>query len=246
MNDPHVASLAYRVLETASAAFADASEVTFQTPEFDGRLADGVLTLTPRIHFSDEAEARAISEAFVRTWEIAAGYEYGSPDFSLRFEGAEIVDRAPSPGHADIQLSEHLSISEQVQVKVIRHTYPPPPISFAVTPEVEVIWERFCRYVAGNEPLLSMAYFCLTLLERGDRRAAARQLAIDYEILNRLGELTSTRGDRQTARKLTATTHPLTPEEAHWVEATIKAIGKHLATRVPDSKPLSLADLPKL
>jgi hypothetical protein len=100
--------------------------------------------------------------------------------------------------------------------------------------------------LAGSEPLLSMAYFCLTLLERGDRRAAAQQFAIDYEVLKKLGELTSTRGDHHTARKASAPLHPLTADEAHWIEATIKAIGKHLAARVRDSKPLSLADLPKL
>jgi len=61
--------------------------------------------------------------------------------------------------------------------------------------------------VAGDEPLPSMAYFCLTVLEyqAKNREAAAKQYAIDLKVLKKLGGLTA-KGDPMTARKVTGTT----------------------------------------
>lgn len=246
MNDPHVASITYRVLWDESITFEDAPELVFQTPEFDGRLGNDILTLTPRVHFPSEADARAIADELIRAWEISAGIDYGRPDFKLRFEGAQIVDRAPQPGHVAVHLSDTVYLHDEAHVRVIHCAYPPPPPrDFVVGPEVEVMWERYCRYVAGEEPLLSMAYFCLTLLERGDRGAAAAQFAIGYTVLTKLGELTSTRGDPQTARKMSAQLKPLAASERAWIEGAIKAIMRHLAMR-PPGRTLRMADLPQI
>ena len=118
--------------------------------------------------------------------------------------------------------------SSDVHLKVTRSQYPPPPVAFHVTPEVEVLWDRFNRYIEQKEPLLSMAYFCLTLLERGDRKAAAQAYNIDYSLLRKLGELTSTRGDNATARKATVTKQ-LSGDEKSWIEQAIKSIIRHIA-----------------
>jgi len=244
VNDPHVESLTYRLRETDSLAF-EAPPIEFETAAFRARLADNVLTLRPKEHFASEEDVRAIADEFVRAWEIDAGLGYGRPDFRFQYDGAQLVDRAPSPGHHMIASKGVLHLSGSAHLKVTRAKYPIPSEQFVATPEVQVLWERYSRYLAGKEPLLAMAYFGLTLLERGDRRRAARDFRIDVEVLRKLGELTSTRGDGLTARKMSTGVVPLTGPESQWVEATIKAIIRHIAT-LNSGASLSLADLPPL
>jgi hypothetical protein len=67
--------------------------------------------------------------------------------------------------------------------------------------------------VGNQDPLLGMAYACLTLLEKGNRKLAAKHYAIHNDVLRKLGELTSTRGDNATARKISDRTTPLSERE---------------------------------
>ena len=247
MNDPHIASLTYRVLESDTYEFADnAPDLIVDTPDFSGTLSHRMLTLTPKKHFASEAEIRPLADAFVRAWEIGAGLADGRPNFTLRFDGSQIIDRNPPPGVLLVGVAALTVVGASVQVKVTRHTYPAPPREFRATPLVETLWVRFCRYVDGQEPLLAMAYFCLDLLESGDRRMhAARRLGIEQAILRKLGELTAKRGDDLTARKAEPDRKPLSGEERVWIETAIKKIVRHLATRQPGIT-LMIADLPPL
>jgi len=244
MNDPHVESVTYRVVSRDDCAF-DAPPLDFVTPEFVGRLADNTLVLSPKEHFATEGEVRAVSDRFVAGWQVSAGLEFGRPDFRLRHTSTSIVDRSPTPGTGEVHLAEKLHLSGSAFAKLTYRTYPSPPQGFALTPEVEVLWDRYCRYVAGQEPLLSMAYFCYTLLARGDQRGAAKTFDIEDKVLRKLSELTSTRGDNLSARKMTATTAPLTRTERVWIEAAIKSIIKHLATRSQGTR-LQMTSLPPI
>ena len=88
-----------------------------------------------------------------------------------------------------------------------------------------------------------MAYFCLTVLEAdaGGRRKAAVKHSIHELVLGKLGELTSDRGDRSTARKMSKVpVRPLSGGEIAWIEETIKRI----ILRMGDQRPL--AELPKI
>ena len=73
-----------------------------------------------------------------------------------------------------------------------------------------------------------MAYFCLSFLEAkaGSRKQAAKQYRIDKKLLNMLGRLASTKGDKLTARKVDPGTilTPLTATQISWLEAVVKAI----------------------
>ncbi|MGE5445137.1 MAG: hypothetical protein ACM3SR_11145 [Ignavibacteriales bacterium] len=209
MNDPHVVAIKYRVVEGDSIEFTDPPDVDIDTPEFRGRLSKGVLTLEPKQHFGSEAQVRPLADVFIQGWEVAAGLQYGRPDFRFRFEGSQIEDREPAPGTRSLHLSEHMHLSDTLHIKRIYNTYPVPVEEFQVTPEVEVLWDRYCRFVEGREPLLAMAYFCLSFLERGNRTQAAQHYGIQSDVLSKLGELTSTRGDKATARKLSSSTKPL-------------------------------------
>jgi hypothetical protein len=97
-----------------------------------------------------------------------------------------------------------------------------------------------------------MAYACLTFLQAiaGGRKQAAQQLKIHEDVLERLGELTSKRGDPRTARKFERyiTPSPLTHAEIVWVEAAIKAIIRRVGEREAiDTLPkINIGDLPEL
>jgi len=212
MNDPHVGSLTYRFVETGFMKFADPPDIDIETRDFRGRLSNGILTLEPKEHFASEAEVRPLADDYVRGWEINAGLQSDHPVFDFRFEGSHIVDRQPASGTRSIDISDHLDMSGAVQLEKMSPAYPAPPVDFQLTPEVEVLWNRYCHFIEGGELLLSMAYFCLTFLESsfpgGDKRTqAAVYYGVDIDILNKLGELTSTRGDTAMARKASGGRH---------------------------------------
>lgn len=250
MNDPHVVSLKYRLLETGFITFNDPPDIDIKTPDFRGRLSKGILTLEPKEHFDSEAQVRPLADDFVRSWEISAGLQSDRPVFDFHFEGSHMEDRNPDPGATSVHLSEHIHMSETVQIERSAPAYPAPPQDFKFIPEVEVLWNRYFRFIEGGELLLSMAYFCLTFMEsrflKGDKRKqVASHYSIHIDVLNKLGELTSTRGDNITARKASGAPMALSDSEAAWINATIKAIIKHLATRKP-GQILRMTDLPPL
>jgi hypothetical protein len=245
MNDPHVVALKYRLIKFDSLEFNNPPDVEVNTPDFQGHLSNDLLTLEPKQHYSSEAEVRPLADALVRSWQIDAGLKYGRPDFLFRFEGSQMLDRQPPPNAQVLQISGHFHMTGDLHLKRAYAAYPNLPQGFRLIPEVEVLWERYCRYIESQEPLLSMAYFCLTLLERGNRKQAAKHYSIQLDVLRKLGELTSTRGDSIIARKLTSNTIPLSSDETVWVEAAIKAIIRHLATANP-GQALDMTDLPLL
>src|SRR6266480_2319654 len=104
MNDPHVASLTFRVVTSEDCEFSSAPPLKIDTPDFAGKLASSVLTLELKQHVATEAEARDLAAAFIRSWEIEAGLTLCRPDFKFNYNGASIVDRAPSPGVHDVHI----------------------------------------------------------------------------------------------------------------------------------------------
>jgi hypothetical protein len=60
----------------------------------------------------------------------------------------------------------------------------------------------------------------------GKRKRTACALNVDVAVLEKLGELTTERGDAMTARKYAPRVpplRPLTPEEADWIRAALRA-----------------------
>jgi hypothetical protein len=97
-----------------------------------------------------------------------------------------------------------------------------------------------------------MAFFCLTVVEAsaGGRLAAAKKYGIEKNVLGKLGELTSERGDRLTARKVRRNKpmRPLTGAETAWVLSVLEAI----IIRIGDTRDITclpkikMSDLPYL
>lgn len=123
-------------------------------------------------------------------------------------------------------------------------------MDFAVNPNVDTLARRYDGYRSGREPLQSMAYFALTVVESigGGRKSAAEGIGVEEAVLRKIGEVSSTRGDVESARKAGATLQPLTGEERAWLEAAVLEMILRVGdTRSGSGRPvLSMADLPPL
>jgi hypothetical protein len=171
------------------------------------------------------------------------------------YEDAHLIDRDPPPPGSLKIVSESVMINMEAVVSatdhLIRRKYPEPPKQFRISPDVETLWHRYEGYLDGHEPLLSMAYFCLTLLETraGSRGNAASKYAIEIDVLRKLGELTSTRRDEKITRKANPL-DSLKNEEKTWINAAIKMIIRRIGEYEYDPTAsllmIKMADLPPL
>jgi len=101
-------------------------------------------------------------------------------------------------------------------MNVVRGNYPKVPTDFLASTNVEILWVKYKMYLDGKDQLLSMAYFCLSYIEglAGTRAKASSKYKIDLDVLNRLGNLSSEKGDVLSARKgKTNSFLPITDDE---------------------------------
>jgi hypothetical protein len=253
MNDPHVASLRYRLITDGTLRFVNPPALIVKGNGFEADLRDGVLTVKMLAHYLSEPEARQVVGQFLRGWEVESFLKSGLR-IRFEFEKSEVIDRRPGPsGSAALKgvASGTAVASLKPEVHLERHSYPAPPNTsiFLVTPDVETLLNRFQGYQQDREPLSAMAYFCLTVLQApfGSRTKAATILQTDRDVLDTLGKLTSTTGG-ETARKATRNP-PMTSKEKTWVEAAVKALIRRLAEHAAHSgtgwsSNLTMKDLP--
>lgn len=86
-----------------------------------------------------------------------------------------------------------------------------------------------------------MTYLCLSYLEglAGSRREASIKYKIDFEVLKRLGDLSSERGDKLSARKGKSNSFlPITDDEKVWIENIVKKIIRRIGEYEVDSENL--------
>ena len=266
MNDPHVESLVDELKTDETLRFANPDPVEGDAGGFVYRLADGVLTVTMKEHYATQENAVATVYPFIRAWELDFALERGRRQLWFAFVRSKVIDRKRTPGTLGsvMATAEETSIAQSVRAIIRRHTYPAPPANFVASANVETLWTRYENQLLGREYLPAMGYFCLTVVEAlygatsgparprktsGKRRRAAAALSIDLEVLEKLGELTTERGDPMTARKYEAgaPSRPLTAQEAAWIQAALRAIMRQVG-RKPGAtvSPLSMADLPSL
>lgn len=254
--DFHVVSLRYVLRLNNRVTYVSPPLVEFETEEARFRLADGNLTCEIKTHFKTAEAARAVVEPVLRAWEVDADLRWNQGELRFKFDGVEIIDRSLAPpgvsrGHAHMTGVAAVSFVGTVSVHVSRGHYPEPPGTFRLNPDAESISHRYRGYLDGREPLLSMAYFCLTVLEancRG-RAPAAAAYRINEAVLGKMGELATRRGDRSNARKATAgPVQPLTGAESAWLESAVKTLIWRLGdTREATTLPLiTMSDLPAL
>jgi hypothetical protein len=262
MNDPLVVSLLYRLdVSYDVVRYVNPPSVTWSTPVFDADLTDGILTCTMNQHLASIEDARNAVDIYLRAWELEAALRRGRHELHFVYDNkAEVVDRNPSPSPAAgniVNLSAHgvVTVTGTASLTVIanRVAYPAPPTRFQISPNVETMWNRYQGYLAGREPLQSMAYFCLTVMEYdagGGRAGLCAKYQIDKAVRDTLGDLTTDRGDPSTARKMTSahTGTPLTGNERNWIEAAVKALILRIGEYDPQNPMpmLTMQDLPAL
>lgn len=127
-----------------------------------------------------------------------------------------------------------------------------------LSPDAEAMWQRYEQYLRGYEPLLSMAYACLSRMEfaarnapvKGARRKVEHVYGIEEAVLRKLGEFTTNLGDEAEARKVHARSEnrPPNDRERAWIEAAVRVIVRRSGEHDADPKGIRLrvtmADLP--
>jgi len=259
MPDFHVVALKYRLQPSDHISYAEPPPLVFENDTARFHLENNQLRCEMKLHVATSEEARALVDPVVRNWEIEVELARSRGELRFTYENAEIVDRTPSTpgairGHVMAALGGAYSVATcNAESHIIRKNYGEPPVGFRLTPDAESILLRFRGYQNGREPLLSMAYFCLTVVESAasgpNRRSnAAKTFGIEADVLRKLGDLTTNRGERASARKAQSSSQPLTNREREWLEATVKQLVSRLCN--PPSgyqrTKLTLADLPLL
>lgn len=237
MSYPHVDWLSYRMIVGPTITFADPPPIHREMQEFILSLRDGIATFEFKRHYPTLEAAQGPVVSFLRAWEIDIGLRFQPGAIRFVYHECKISDRHQNPGKIQLVGSVGVGSSTvfgQGTVTLSQTRYPEPPVDFGVSPTVETLWLRFEGYKAGREPLPAMAYFCLTVLESGvgkksRRRSASKRYRIDNDVLNKLGELTETRGGCLTARKMSASSAPYSPKEIRWIEEAVKAMIRQVA-----------------
>ena len=216
MDDPHVVALNYKVRHGPEFDYSGAKPLSVHTDRFDVQVNDDNVRFLIHAHHATEQEAREAIDDYIRAWELDAALDYGPSAFRLEFDRAEIEDRNPAPGVTFVR-PRPLRIGVALgtpRIVAKPPTYPAPPSKgLARSPDVESMYLRYAGYCEDREPLSSMAYFCLTVLEastgqrRGRRKAAATKYCIDEQVLANLGQLCSAKADPAPGRRKAAATH---------------------------------------
>ena len=247
MNDPHVAALIYKIEHGQSVDYRKAQPMDHEETDFSVKVADQQVRFEFKKHYAAEDVARRAIEGCIRAWEFGAGLKNGPDYFKLKFDYAQIEDRKPTPGvvmvHARPARFE-VTVGKATCV-VSPGCYPPPQSVMLITPDVQTMYDRYMGYRQGREPLTTMAYFCLTILERSTkknqrsgrrrsrrawtpRKVAAKKYGIKVEVLKKIGCLSSKKGGQQ-ARKASGTNNNLTAQDRRFLEEAIKAIIRRAA-----------------
>lgn len=265
MNDPKVVALIYTVGPVNSKRYDKASPLRYcDSSEFDLTVEDKVARFELKKFYASEGEAREAVEPFIEHWEFESAMQGGPGSFSLLYERAKIIDRAPAPPDPGVRkLRAHLRIPAptiSARISYYAPHYPPPPVGGSVDlddPDAKSMYDRYVNYRSGNELLLSMAYFCLTVLEYrfigqrpSKRENACQHYHIDKEVLDAVGNLTANKGDLSFARKRAPRVVPLTRQEEKFLKKAVQEMVYRAAQVAADDSQhlpqITMAGLPKL
>ncbi len=250
MNDPHVVALIYGIEHGGSVDYEEAEPFVREESAFRLEVRDKKARFELKDHYPEESAARESIEEYIRVWEFDACLNNGPGSFRLRFDESEIEDRNPTPGEVRIRAGIRAGVPA-VSASVTRRirNYPSPPSGLAINPDVQTMYDRYMNYRQGREPLPGMAFFCLTVLEDtvkphyaarkiGKRKAASRYYRVEKGILDKIGEIASTRGGSSEARKNEGVNQGLTEEERRFLDRAVRKIIRRVAEKacVPMAK----------
>ena len=214
---------------------------------------------------NDRAE---VSHQHARERERQVRHFKSARGFRFRLENPVSVEEESDSGGVRVRGGTCHSIEASGELMVINHphAYPMPPSGIQITPNIRTMLHRYLGYRENKEPLASMAYFCLTVLNHSVAQLAIENsngtanpsasysdvqewFGVSSNVYSRLRKLSSRHGGQE-ARKAEGMGKDLKPEERRFLEEGIKRIIRRMAETTHDpSKPLgqiTLADLPPL
>ena len=255
MHDPHVVALHYRIEHDNSVDYRNAKPFVHEEPKFRLEVREEKARFDLKIHCATEGDARKFIEAYISVWEFEASLNHGPNYFRLKFDRAEIEDRNPAPGPIKLSVTARAGApTARGNLTVVPPDYPQPPSGLALDPNVRTMHGRYMGYRSDHELLAAMAYFCLTVLEDSvlekskrkrrsspRRRKAARYYRIEGQVLDKIGELSSSKGGAK-ARKADGIDEEMTSQECRFLEDATKAIIRRAAEKVCNSA----NDLPEI
>lgn len=265
MNDPGIQTLHYRfVSESPTDMFIQAAPLNVTLGGFEVVLKDDRLMATPGRQYPSEASARNALEPLLRAWEESALLD----SCLIRFEflNADLIDSECASGDNVVYMKSSLSLATTFRATLtLQHgKYPAPNPGFASSELTAKLTNRFRRFKDQAEPLCSMGYWVLSLLETtfGCRKNVASTLRIEEEILRVFGDLTAVddpiHGRKTNPKEFRSTLlrsqnrslhAPLCPKEVQWIEATvvllIRRVGEHNANPSGYAR-LTMRDLPNI
>jgi hypothetical protein len=252
--DPHVVSLRYRIERPEDITFGD--DTGPMEREFDAfhlSVTHETATAHMKEHYATERGAREVVEGYLRPWEIYEAVRPMGTGVKFSFLEAEVIDRDPPCFYATARAAPRFGSA--VRAEVVRELrLPDLPEAFATSSDVKVMWTRYKGYLQGREPLLPMAYYCLTRFRSGagHNKEAASRFRVSKNVLDKLGRLSSTSGDETTARKWDSASspQPLTDREIEWVENAVRLliyrVGQYAADPDREWTKFTMKDLPQM
>lgn len=270
VRDPHVQAMHYKISSGGGVSYLNPEPMSFSNHLGTFDLSDGKLRIVPSEHFPDEHSSRRAIQPFLEEWGIEVHLTSNIEMLRFEFDRVELIDRAPPPppgvnlGAASMAQARGVNLGaasiamagSSTSLQLTCSKYPQPPKTFRATTEVQLAYRRWLGYRSRNEPLQSMAYFVLTLLysmagggKGAQNRRAARLFQIDENVLRKIGELSSTKGNESTARKAAGPGkqfQALSGAEKQWLEQAIPLVIRRLGEHAYGG-PLaliSLRDLP--
>ena len=168
MPDRPVKGLIFKVCDGPSVRFERADPLLCEERAFRVRVENGKATFEFKTPYETESEARKAVKDYIDQWEFLAGLQHGSHAFRFRLENPAYAEEESDSGGVRVRGGTRHSIEAGGELSVINHprAYPTPPSGVQITPDVGRMFHRYLCYRENKEPLASMAYFCLTVLNR--------------------------------------------------------------------------------
>ena len=166
MNDPHVVALLYTIEHGQSVDYRKARPLDHEEAGFRVKITNQQTRFAFKEHYATEDAARKAIEDYVRAWEFSACLENGPDYFKLKFDYAQIEDRNPTPGVVMVSARPvrfEFKVGEATVV-VSPPRYPPAPSGLKLTPDVQLMYDRYMDYRQGRKGLLAASSCILRIL----------------------------------------------------------------------------------
>lgn len=231
MSNSYVECLYYTIKAGDGIFFENSNPIEKKLDNFELRLEGNDLECKMIKKYTKVEDARKEVECYLKAWEKYSILKSGFKVIEFMYNRA-IINTLDSSEDLNgvskiIKKSGVFEVCGTVNIIVEKKIYLEPPQYFQLNENVEILQNRYEDYLRGKEKLPSMAYFCVTLIERdaGNRRQAAEKYKINKKVLDKLAELSSNKGDLEIdARKAKMNKGPLTEKEINWIEETVRRI----------------------